>query len=156
MKGGNGSMAQVPIDARYAVYLLIAVTWTTLFSLTIRDPIRGFRNFGILACYVLLIVMLFRLHFVTVLVTWCAFGVAGGILYSSYELVSRARVSETDKDSKTFIPRLFVDALLMWPIMTPEAIECLFAELRVLGTPKQAQATSEPGPPGPDLKNAGQ
>jgi hypothetical protein len=149
-------MAQVPIDARYAVYLLIAVTWTTLFSLTTRYPIRAFRNVGILACYVLLIVMPFRLPFVTFLATWCAFGVVGGFFYSVYELVTRARASEADKDSQTFIPRLFVDALLMWPIMIPEAIEYLFAELGVLGTPKQAQATSEPEPPGPDLSSAGQ
>ncbi len=37
------------IHVPFAIALLIAVGWTTLFSLTNKPGIRGFRNLGILA-----------------------------------------------------------------------------------------------------------
>jgi len=38
-------------DLSFAVALLIAVGWTSVFSLTHKPGIRGFRNLGILASY---------------------------------------------------------------------------------------------------------
>ena len=47
------------IHIPFAAALLIAVGWTTVFSLTNKPGIRGFRNLGILASYILVLVFLF-------------------------------------------------------------------------------------------------
>ncbi len=66
------------IHGPFSVALLIAVGWTTLFSLVNKPGIRGFRNAGNLACYVLPHVFLSVAGWRSKL-TWAAFGVAGGI-----------------------------------------------------------------------------
>ena len=125
-------MSTIPIDKSYAIYLLVAVSWTTLFSMTIKQPIRGLRNLGILACYIIAIVMLFRLHFISTLATWCAFGVAAGVIYSLYQAVSYAHDKSTDKKLGISFST-FLHGPLAWPIMIPEAIEYLLTEVGILG-----------------------
>ncbi len=66
------------MSPQYSLYLGIALAWTVLFSLSSTPGIRGYRNPGWLACYVILIVMLFRLPFAVALTTWVAFGISGG------------------------------------------------------------------------------
>jgi hypothetical protein len=137
------TVPQFPLDARYSVYLLIAAAWTTLFSMTTQYPLRGLRNFGILACYILLIVMFFKLSFTSAVLTWCAFGIVGGCLYACYELLGRSRANKTGTDSRVPIARLFSHALLAWPVMLPEAIEYLLADLGILrvSNPPKPQAS---------------
>jgi hypothetical protein len=121
-------------DARYAIWLLIATAWTTAFSMTIRQPLRGFRNLGILACYILFITMLFRLSFVTALATWCLFGIAGGLLYIGHELFVGWRTKDS-AEKPAVSPATLIHGPLAWPIMIPEAIENTLAELGFLKTP---------------------
>jgi hypothetical protein len=134
------------IDKNHAAYLLIAVGWTTLFSFTIKQPVRGLRNLGILACYILAIVMIVRLRFVTALVTWCVFGVAAGVIYTIYELVARVRTKEPDKKPSVSLSS-FVHGPLAWPIMIPEAVEYLLAELGVLRVQPAPPPTKTDAPP---------
>ena len=119
------------IDARYAIYLLIATVWATVFSLTIRQPLRGCRNLGILAPYILFIVMLFRLPFLTALRTWCLFGIAGGLMYIFYELLVRWRTKDAGEKPRVS-PVALLHGPLVWPVMIPEAIENSLAELGLL------------------------
>lgn len=132
-------MDSIPIDKQHAIYLLIAVGWTTLFSMTIKQPVRGLRNLGILACYILAIVMLIRLRFISALVTWCAFGIAAGVIYSFYQIVAYARDKSPDKKLGLSFSH-FIHSPLAWPIMIPEAIEYLLADLGVL----RVQPTAPP------------
>jgi hypothetical protein len=139
-------MDTLPIDKHHAVYLLIAVGWTCVFSLTIKRPVRGLRNLGILACYILAVVMLIRLPFVTALVTWCVFGLAAGIIYSAYQLLAYARDKSPDRKLDVSVST-FVHGPLAWPIMIPEAVEYLLAELGVLRVQPTPPPTKTDAPP---------
>jgi len=137
-------MSDIHISIRYLIFFLIAVGWTTLFSLSHTRGIRGYRNLGILACYILLIVMLFPVPFTSALLTWCALGVGGGLVYIAYELLGRARASEREQKSKVSFGH-FIYGNLMWPVMVPEAVEYILADMGILKTP--------PMPPQPVKKD---
>ncbi len=127
-------MSDIHISIHYLIYFLIAVGWTTLFSMSNTPGIRGYRNLGILACYILLIVMLFRVPFTSALVTWCILGVGGGLVYIAYELLVRARASQSEKKPKVSFGHV-IFGNLMWPVMVPEAVEYILAELGLLKAP---------------------
>ena len=82
--------------------------------------------------------MLIRLRFVSALVTWCAFGIAAALIYSFYQLVAYTRDKSPDKKLGLSFSTL-LHGPLAWPIMIPEAIEYLLAEMvcppRVLPAP---------------------
>ena len=139
-------MDTIPIDKHHAVYLLMAVSWTILFSLTIKQPVRGLRNLGILACYILAAVMLIRLRFASALVTWCMFGITAGVLYSFYDFVSYIRDKTPDRKLGLSSSH-FIYGLLAWPIMIPEAIEYLLADLGVLPAQLPTPPTKSDAPP---------
>ena len=128
-----------------AVALLIAVGWTTLFSLPNKWPIRGFRNLGILASYVLVVVFLFVAGWRLALVTWAAFGVAGGLLYVAWEMLERRHAAGGQQDPGVSLAPL-IHGLFLWPIMAPEAIEYALADLGILRVPPSAptKGTAEP------------
>jgi hypothetical protein len=134
------------MDTHFAVYLLIAVGWTTLFSMTIRQPVRGLRNLGILACYVLAVVMFIRLRFVAALITWLAFGVVSAVAYIGYQLLAHARDKNPDKKLEVSFST-FIHAPLAWPIMLPEAVEYSLAELGVLRVSSTPPPKKEEPPP---------
>ena len=138
-------MDTLTIDTRYATYLLIAVSWACFFSLTIKQPVRGLRNVGILACYILALVMVIRVPFTAALVTWCAFAVAAGIVYSAYEFFAYVRDKDPQKKLNVSLST-FIHGLLAWPIMIPEAVEYLLAELGII------RIETPPSPPIPDPK----
>jgi len=127
-------MDHLPIDKQHAILLLIATLWTTFFSMSQKRWVRGYRNLGILASYILSIVMLIRLPFVTALTTWCAFGVVAAVIYNFYDLVVYARNKSTDKKLEQSLA-YFIYSPLAWPIMIPETIEYLLAEVGVLKVP---------------------
>ena len=139
-------MSDTHVDIRYLIYFLVAVGWTTFFSFFNTRSIRGFRNFGILACYILLVVMLFRVHFTAALLTWCVLGVGGGLVYIAYELLARARTSKTDKKPKVSFAHV-ITGNLMWPIMVPEAVEYILADLGVLKAPSVTQPSQKDDKP---------
>jgi hypothetical protein len=116
--------------------------------------IRGWRNLGWPACYVIFVVMLFRLPFTVALVTWAGFGVASGLLYVIYELIARLRTpagEERPSVSFSHIPY----GLLAWPLMAPAAIEYAAAELGWLPTPKRLATSLSPTGDKPDSKEPG-
>lgn len=137
-------MGELPIDLHYSICLVVAVAWTTLFSMTIKQPVRGFRNIGILASYVLLVVMLFRLPIISALVTWIIFGICGGLMYFVYDLFSWARTKEASAEPRGPRVAVLLHGLVGWPVMIPEAIEYLLADLGVLRTTSVEPRQSDP------------
>ncbi len=134
------------IHLPFAAVLLIAVGWTTLFSLTNKPGIRGFRNLGILASYVSVVVFLFVAGWRLALVTWAVFGVAGGLLYVAWETLERRHAAEGRQDPGISLAPL-IHGLFLWPIMVPEAVEYALADLGILRPPPSAPAKgmAEPG-----------
>jgi len=121
------------IHVPFAVALLIAVGWTTLFSFSNKPGIRGFRNLGILASYILVLVFLLIAGWRAALVTWAMFGVAGGVVYVCWEILQRLRASGEQRPGVSLSP--LVHGLFAWPIMVPEAVEYALAELGILRAP---------------------
>ena len=136
------------IAPRFAVALAVALLWTTAFSMT-NQPVRGLRNLGILACYIIGLVMFFKAGFKDALATWVLFGLIGGGLYFAYDLVARPKTEEGEEKPKVSLGH-FAFAQLAWPIMGPEAIEYTLAELGVLKPaelPTPFQGTKEDSQP---------
>jgi hypothetical protein len=132
----------------FAVALLLAVGWTTVFSLSNKPGIRGFRNLGILASYILILVFLFLAGWRAALVTWAIFGVAGGLVYIGWEILQRLRTATGEqKPSVSLSPLLH--GLFAWPIMVPQAFEYALAELGILKAPPSSpiQKNAAPGVP---------
>ena len=115
----------------FAIALLLAVGWTTLFSMSNKRGIRGFRNFGILASYLLPPLFLVISGWQQTLVTWAVFGVAGGMIYIGWELIERFRTPSGEEKPRISLSHL-IYGLLAWPIMVPEAVEYLLADLGIL------------------------
>ena len=135
-------MNGIHIDIRYLSYFLIAAGWSTFFSLFNTRGIRGYRNLGILACFILLIVMLVKVPLTSALATWCTMGVSGGLVYILYELLARAKASsEAGKPKISFSHIIYGN--IMWPVMIPEAIEYILANLGILKAPS-AQKVKQP------------
>ncbi|WP_165074578.1 hypothetical protein [Paludisphaera rhizosphaerae] len=128
------------ISIYWLAILMIAAGWTTFFSL-FSGPIRGWRNFGLLACFAIGFIMLFVLPWRSALATWGVVGAASGLLYFLYELYSRLTSKPEDEVQW---PRLttVVHGLFLWPIMLPEVIEYWLADLGVL----RSRATTPQGP----------
>jgi hypothetical protein len=107
-----------------------------------RPGVRGYRNLGILAAYVCLLVFFFRASWLSVVITWALFGLAGGITYTFWEILQRTKAKNEEKPEVGFTH--FVPALALWPIMIPEAVEYALAELGIL---KAAKPKPEPNQP---------
>jgi hypothetical protein len=145
------------IHVPFAVALLIAVGWTTLFSFANKPGLRGFRNVGILACYVVAPVFLFVAGWRSALLTWAAFGVAGGVLYICWEMLQRLRTPAGEPKPEVSLAPLAY-SLVAWPVLVPEAVEYALAELGALRAPSltRANGSGEPcGPPKTDPAPAG-
>ena len=129
----------------WAAALLSALGWTTVFSL-VQPPLRGLRNLGILASYGVGIAMAIQAPWRESLVTWAAFGLAGGVGYLAYEAWS-SRGEGAGGDRLSFAPLLH--GVVAWPIMLPEAAEYALAELGVLKPPPAngAPAAGDPSTP---------
>jgi hypothetical protein len=132
------------IHMPFAVSLLLAVGWTMVFSLMNNPGIRGYRNLGILACYLLVIVFLFIAGWKAVVVTWAVLGVAGGVIYVLWEILQRLRTAPGEEKPRVSLSPL-VHGLLVWPIMVPEALEYTLAELGVLRAPPVNDAETGAG-----------
>lgn len=132
-------MPDLPFSAPWALALLGAAIWTILFSLA-QFPLRGLRNFGLLASYVIGLAMAIRLPWREAAVTWAAFGICGGLLYVGYEAWALSRQPTPGER-----PRLgaLLHGLFAWPIMLPEAVEYLLADLGVLAEPTDPPTTPQ-------------
>ncbi|MFC0682702.1 hypothetical protein ACFFGH_33140 [Lysobacter korlensis] len=105
--------------------------WSALFSLSNRPHIRGWRNLGLLAGYLAGVAMFIVLPWRESLSTWAVPGVLGGVLYFAYELVSYLHTTPREPNARPR-PAALVHGLFLWPVMLPEAVECLLAELGIL------------------------
>ena len=128
----------------FSILLAIAVAWTIFFSLFNTPGIRGYRNLGWMGCYLTLVIMLFRIPFTAVLVTWAVFGVFGGLIYIVYEVISILRTPRGENRPSVSFSHV-LHGLLAWPIMIPEAIEYTAAELGLLPAPKRVATASKSG-----------
>ncbi|MFO7569364.1 MAG: hypothetical protein R6W75_06160 [Smithellaceae bacterium] len=121
------------INISQAMTMFITVLWTTIFSFAIRPGIRGFRNLGILGGYVSGFVFIFIAGWQQALFTWILFGVLGGVIYVFWEVFQRAKAPEGEEKPSVSINHIF-SGLLAWPIMIPEAIEYILAEIGILSS----------------------
>lgn len=112
------------------VTLLAATVWTTGFSLSVNPGIRGYRNLGLLACYVSPLVFLFIAGWRAVAVAWVSFGLAGGVIYTAWALFQRRKAPGPDTPKVGF--GHFLPGLAAWPIMIPEAVENTLATAGIL------------------------
>ena len=128
------------INISWLIALLAAAAWTVFFSMFNNPGIRGWRNLGWLACFIIGLVMLFKLPLSSSLGTWALVGVCSGGLYFAYETFAFARAPDRSKASRPRVATL-LHGLLLWPIMLPEAIEYWLADIGVLKQPP-----SSPGP----------
>lgn len=138
-------MREFPFSLPWALALLSALGWTTAFSL-LQPPVRGLRNLGILASYLLGLAMAVRAPWREAAVVWTAFGLAGGIAYVAYEGWLRWR-RPADGDPRRLAPLLH--GFLAWPVMLPEVVEYVLAELAVLKPPGAGGERAPSTPPGP-------
>jgi len=134
------------ISSPLAITLGIALVWTTAFSMTNRFPLRGYRNLGLLACYVSPLIFIFINGLSSVAITWFVFAIAGALVYTTWEVFQNSRASIPEEKSKVGFGS-FLTAPLAWPIMLPEAIEYFLAEVGVLKSaePNQNQTAEQGG-----------
>lgn len=125
------------VDVFWLGLLAASAGWSSFFSLFNRPHIRVWRNLGLLAGFVVGVAMLVALPWQQALATWAVAGFAGGILYFVYELVVYLRLVEKTQEARPD-PGVLVHGLMLWPVMVPEAVESLLAELGVLKAPPQA------------------
>jgi hypothetical protein len=129
------------MDLFWLGVLAATAGWTLFFSLFNRPQIRGWRNLGVLVGYVLGIAMFTISPWRQSLATWAAMGLLAGTFYLIYELIAYLRLTEKTPDARPKL-QLLVHALLLWPVMLPEALEYLLAELGVLKpAPKASSGT---------------
>lgn len=119
------------IDGRWLAALLATLAWSTFFSMFNRPTIRGWRNLGLLAGYGVGVAMFVLLPWRSATVTWLAVAIPAGVLYVTYDVISFARTREREGISRPSAGPL-VHALLLWPVMFPEAIEYLLADVGLL------------------------
>ncbi|MEQ9500329.1 MAG: hypothetical protein RIT81_25870 [Deltaproteobacteria bacterium] len=108
------------VDLDAALLLLgFPFFFTTVFSM-FDAPVRRLRNLGILGSYAALVGGVVVLDTKSVLVAWAFLGAGCGLAYFAYELVGGS-------------PRVMtlVHGLMAWPIMGPEVIEYVLADLGV-------------------------
>jgi len=74
------------INLKWLAILGGAAAWTIFFSLFNAPGIRGWRNLGWLACYLVGLVMAIVLPWRSSLTTWLILGLGSGLLYFAYEL----------------------------------------------------------------------
>jgi hypothetical protein len=126
------------VSTKWLLMLGIAAGWTVFFSMFNTAGVRGWRNLGWLACFVLGVVMVFALPWRIACATWAIAGVFSGLVYFAYELFAYAK-SEGKSAVSRPNPVTVVHGLVMWPIMLPEAIEYFLAEAGILKAPVQYQ-----------------
>ena len=127
------------ISVKWLLILAGAAAWTVFFSLFNNPGVRGWRNLGWIACYVIGLAMPFVLPWRRALATWSLVGLVSGMIYFAYELFGYIQSRADDARPRL---RTIVSGLLLWPIMLPEGIEYWLADLGILkaaaGTPPKA------------------
>jgi len=110
------------IYALGAVVVLLIVA-----SLFMSPAIRMIRMPLMLAAYVIGIVLFFKLGIWRGLALWCCIGIVTGLLYWSYDFWSARHSNPPDTETPSLRP--VVDGLYLWPVMLPEVVENIWAEI---------------------------
>jgi hypothetical protein len=120
-------------SSQFLIFLGACTTVTVFFSLFNESRFRAFRNIGLAAIYIGTLVSLFQVAWKAVLISWATFGIISGVFYYCYELFAMARSEEKLKQR----PKLttILHGLFMWPIMFPEVVEYVLADVGVLKVP---------------------
>ncbi len=126
------------ISTTWLLMLGIAAGWTIFFSMFNTPGVRGWRNFGWLACFFLGVAMIFVLPWRIACATWATAGLFSGLVYFAYEIFVYAKAQDKTELSRPN-PVTVLHGLAMWPIMLPEAIEYLLAEIGILKAPELPQ-----------------
>lgn len=133
----------------------IAGAWTIFFSMFNTPEARGWRNFGWLACFILGVAMVFVLPWRIACATWATAGIFSGLVYFAYELFVYGKAQDKTEVSRPN-PVTVLHGLAMWPIMLPEAIEYLLAEIGVLKAPEDPlKEPVQPGAQADELDSGG-
>lgn len=130
------------IDTTWLAYLAIPAAWTIFFSMFNTPGVRGWRNLGWPACYVVGVAMFWSLGWRRAGATWLAVGLATGVLYYLYLAWSARR--ESDPGARTQLTTV-LHGTLAWPIMLPEVIEYSLADAGVLKASGSAVADRADG-----------
>jgi hypothetical protein len=110
------------------IYALVAVVVLLIVASLFMSPaIRMIRMPLMLAAYVIGIVLFFKLGIWRGLALWCCIGIVTGLLYWSYELWGARHSKEPDTTMPSL--RTVVDGLYLWPVMLPEVVENIWAEI---------------------------
>jgi threonine/homoserine efflux transporter RhtA len=119
------------VDSFWLTLLGASAIVSSLCGLSNRRRLRLVRGLAWLSGYVLGIAMFIALPWRHAGATWLVMAVLGSGLYLIYEVYGYV---VGDKNGERTAPRLatVVGGLLAWPIMVPEAVEYLLAELGVL------------------------
>ena len=123
------------INLKWLLALAAAAGFTTFFSLFNNPGIRGWRNLGFLACFVIGIAMAAMIPLISALVTWGVAVIFSGLAYYAFELIvflKHRSNADAERPSITTI----IHGLFLWPIMLPEVIEYSLAEIGILQAPE--------------------
>lgn len=126
----NFSMMNL-INVTWLLILASGAIWTTFFSLFNPPSIRGWRNLGWLACYILGLAMFVAVPWRIALATWALAGIVSALVYYCYGLYARW-TSKPEDEVPWPAPMTIVHGLFIWPIMLPEAVEYWLADLGLL------------------------
>jgi hypothetical protein len=89
--------------------------WTIFFSMFSTPRLRGWRNLGWLACFIVGVTMLVVLPWRSALVTWAVAAVFSGLVYFAYESFAYLRARDKARAARPN-PITVAHALFVWPI----------------------------------------
>ena len=134
------------ISTRWLLYLAIPALWTIAFSMSNSPGIRGWRNLGWPACYLVGFAMFWSVGWRQAGATWLCVGFTTGLAYYVYQAWSLSRDPEpTIKAELSTV----LHGAFAWPIMLPELIEYFLADVGIL------KAAPIPVAKGPDESSSG-
>lgn len=117
------------IDTRWLLYLAVPAAWTIVFSMSNTPGIRGWRNLGWPACYMVGLVMLWSVGWRRAGATWLCVGFATGLAYFLYQVWSISRDPESTITAQW---STILHGAFLWPIMLPEFLEYWLADIGIL------------------------
>jgi len=119
------------VDSFWLALLGSSAVVSSVCGLSNARRIRLIRGLAWLSGYLLGIAMLIALPWRNAGATWLVMAAVGSGVYLVYEFYG---LLVPGKDGERTVPRLatLIGGLFAWPIMVPEAVEYLLAELGVL------------------------
>ncbi|MBI3792933.1 MAG: hypothetical protein HY275_18915 [Gemmatimonadetes bacterium] len=109
--------------------VLLGIGLFTGCCVVFNPVLRGFRLMGLVLCYAVAAWMAYDLAWLTAVVTWSVFAVAGGAIAFAYELWARRHYAGTGRAAR---PLVLVQGFVLWPAMIPDAIEGILVDVGVL------------------------